>query len=289
VALLALWCCLGEASGGTISAKGSDTLVILMQRWAAGYAVAHPETRLQVTGGGTGVGLAALQNRTTDLATASRRIKAREVEGCVRAFGRRPTEYKVALDGLCIYVHESNPLSELSLDQLESIFTGRVRNWREVGGAEASITVYSRENSSGAYGFFKEHVLRGADFGAATQTMPGTAALSQAVARDKLGIGYGGAAFGGGVKCLSLRRARGEPAVAPTRESVMAGRYPIWRYLYIYVNPDLDRGEVAAFLGWIRSAEGQRCVEAVGYYPLPPEDAPPAALADRLSARVVRE
>lgn len=279
----------GPVTAGTITVKGSDTLVILLQRWAAEYSALQPRTRLQITGGGTGVGLAALQNRTTDLATASRPIKAREVEGCVRAFGRRPVEYKVALDGLCIYVNERNLVRELSLDQLEDIFTGRVRNWAQVGGADAPITIYSRENSSGAYGFFKERVLRGADFAAAAQTMPGTAALSQAIARDPRGIGYGGAAFGGGVKHLALRRDATSAAVAPTPETVMQGSYPIWRYLYIYVNPALDHGELAAFLGWIRSEAGQRCIEEVGYFPLPPADSPPVPWSARRAPQAPRD
>lgn len=270
-----MWGC-ARATSETITIKGSDTLVVALQRWAAEYSRLHPEPRIQVTGGGTGVGLAALQNRTTDLASASRRIHAREVEHCVRRFGWRPVEYPVALDGLCIYVHADNPVRDLSLDQLERIFTGQVRNWREVGGPDAPITVYSRENSSGAYGFFKDRVLRGADFAAATQTMPGTAALSEAIARDPQGIGYGGAAFGGEARRLALRREAGQPAVAPTRASVMSGEYPIWRYLYLYVSPAQDRGHIAAFLDWIRSDPGQHLLEELGYYPLPPADAPPA-------------
>src|SRR5690606_25534949 len=110
-----------------------DTLVILAQKWAEIYMQQHPETKIQVTGGGSGIGFAALQNRTTDLANASRKIKAKEIEACVRAFGKRPTEYKVALDGLSIYVNEANPIQELSIDQIDGIFSGRIKNWKQVG------------------------------------------------------------------------------------------------------------------------------------------------------------
>ncbi len=258
-----------SARAGNITAKGSDTLVILAQKWAETYMSSHPSTRIQVTGGGSGTGFAALQNQTTDLANASRKIKAAEIEACVRNFGKRPTEYKVCLDGLSVYVNESNSLKELTIDQLAGIFGGKITNWKQVGGPDVPITVYSRENSSGTYEFFKEHVLKGKDFAASAQTMPGTAALLQAVGRDKGGIGYGGAAYGAGARHISLKAEQDSPAIEPTEETVVNGTYPLWRHLYIYVNPALDKGEIAAYLNWIRSDAGQKIVKDVGYYPLP--------------------
>lgn len=254
---------------GTITAKGSDTLVILAQKWAEVYMGKNPETKIQVTGGGTGTGFAALQNKTTDLCNASRKIKAKEITACVEAFGKRPTEYKVALDGLSVYVHESNKIPALSLEELEGIFTGQIKNWKEVGGEDAPIVVYSRENSSGTYEFFKEHVLKGKDFAASAQTMPGTAAVLQGIAKDKNAIGYGGAAYGAGARHIKVSATKGGEAVEPTEENVVKGTYPIWRHLFIYVNPALDKGEVAAYLKWIRGDEGQKLVKDVGYYPLP--------------------
>ncbi|HSH94442.1 MAG TPA: phosphate ABC transporter substrate-binding protein, partial [Roseimicrobium sp.] len=234
-----------SAQAGNITAKGSDTLVILAQKWAEVYMGKTPGTTVQVTGGGSGTGFAALQNKTTDLANASRKIKAKEIEACIKAFGKRPTEYKVCLDGLSVYVSASNPVKELSLSQLEGIFTGKIKNWSEVGGPSAPITVYSRENSSGTYEFFKEHVLKNKDFVASAQTMPGTAAVLQAVAKDANGIGYGGAAYGEGAKHVGVKPDDASPAVEPSEENVLSGKYPIWRYLYVYVNPALDKGEVA--------------------------------------------
>jgi phosphate transport system substrate-binding protein len=261
----------GSALAQNITVKGSDTMVILAQKWAEVYMQKNPSVKIQVTGGGTGTGFAALQNQTTDLCNASRKIRAKEIDSCVRAFGKRPTEHKVALDGLSVYVHESNPIGELSIPQLEGIFTGKIRNWKELGGADAPIVLYSRENSSGTYEFFKEHVLKGKDFAAAAQTMPGTAAVLQAVAKERNGIGYGGAAYGQGAKHLKVKKDDSSPAIDPTEENIMNGSYPIWRHLFIYVNPALERGALAEYLRWIRSNEGQAVVKDIGYFPLPPQ------------------
>lgn len=259
-----------SALAGTITVKGSDTLVILAQKWAEIYMGQHSNVKIQVSGGGSGTGFAALQNQTTDLCNASRKAKAAEVAKCVTVFGgKRPTEYKVALDGLSVYVNAENPVKELTLGQLKDIFSGKVKNWKDVGGADMPITVYSRENSSGTYEFFKEHVLQGQDFAASAQTMPGTASILQAVAKDKNGIGYGGAAYGAGAKHLLVKKDETSPGVEPSEENVLNGTYPIWRHLYVYVNPALDKGEIAAYLKWIRSDEGQKIVKDVGYYPLP--------------------
>src|SRR6185503_8299172 len=177
------------------------------------YMGKHPGAKIQVTGGGSGIGFAALQNNSTDLANASRKIKAAEIAECIKAFGKRPTEYKVALDGLSVYVHADNPIKELSLEQLMMIFTGKIKNWKDVGGSDSPITVYSRENSSGTYEFFKENVLKGKDFVSSAQTMPGTAAVLQAVAKDKNGIGYGGAAYGAGAKHLAVKETESSAAI----------------------------------------------------------------------------
>jgi phosphate transport system substrate-binding protein len=269
-ALLAMVTLMMTASSrADITVKGSDTMVILAQKWAEVYMGKSAGTKIQVTGGGTGTGFAALQNQTTDLCNASRKIKARENEACIKAFKKRPTEHSVAIDGLSVYVSADNPLKEISVQQLEDIFTGKIKNWKEVGGNDLPITVYSRENSSGTYEFFKDHVLKGKDFAANAQTMPGTAAVLQAVAKDKNGIGYGGAAYGAGAKHLAVKADDGSPAVEPTEENVVGQKYPIWRHLFIYVNPALDKGEVAAYLKWIRSDEGQKIVKDVGYFPLP--------------------
>src|SRR5258707_516524 len=212
---------------GSITVKGSDTLLILAQKWAETYMGKHPEVKIQVSGGGSGIGFAALQNQTTDLCDASRKAKAAEIANCLKAFGARPTEYKVALDGLSVYVNPENPLKELTVAQVGDIFTGKIKNWKEVGGPDAPITIYSRENSSGTYEFFKEHVLKGKDFASSAQTMPGTAAILQAVSKDKNGIGYGGAAYGAGAKHLSIKKDDNSPAIETTQNTILQGTYPI--------------------------------------------------------------
>ena len=254
---------------GKITVKGSDTLLILAQKWSEVYMTNHPETRIQVTGGGSGIGIVALQYKSTDLCDASRLMNADEIANCIAVFRKRPTEYKVALDGLSVFVNRDNPLNEITIEQLERLFTGKIQNWKELGGSDAPITVYNRENTSGTHEFFKEHVLDGADFVVTAQTMPGTKLLLQAVARDKNGIGYGGAAYGVGAKALRISKVEGSPAVAPTEENVVNGTYPLRRYLYVYLNPAIDKGEIAAYLNWIRSDEGQKIVKEVGYFPLP--------------------
>jgi phosphate transport system substrate-binding protein len=260
---------IGNAARADVTVKGSDTMVILAQKWAENYMSKTPGVKIQVTGGGSGVGMAALQNQSTDIANSSRKIRAAEIANCVKSFRRRPLEYKVAMDGLSVYLHESNPVGELSLEQLRLIFTGKTKNWKEVGGPDAKITVYSRENSSGTYEFFKDNVLLGRDFAASAQTMQGTAAVLQAVAKDKNGIGYGGAAYGAGAKHIKVKKDDNSPAIEPTEETVINGTYPIWRYLYVYLNPDIDKGDVAAYLRWMRSDDGQKVVKDVGYFPLP--------------------
>ena len=259
-----------SAWAGNITVKGSDTLVVLAQKWAEVYGSQHTNTHISVSGGGTGTGFAALQNQTTDLCDASRKAKSAEIANCMKVFGgKRPTEYKVALDGLSIYVNAENPVKELTVAQVGDMFSGKIKNWKEVGGADMPVTLYSRENSSGTYDFFKEHVLEGKDFAANAQSMPGTAAILQAIGKDKTGIGYGGAGYGAGAKHLAMKKDESSPAIEPSEETVVNGTYPIWRYLYVYVNPALDKGEIAAYLNWIRSDDGQKVVKDVGYFPLP--------------------
>ena len=252
-----------------ITVKGSDTMVILAQKWAETYMAAHKGTTIQVTGGGTGTGFAALQNNTTDLCNASRPIKKDEVLNCVKAFKAKPKEYKVALDGISVYVSAKNPVNELTMAQVSDIFLGKITNWKQVGGADAGITLYSRENSSGTYEFFKEHVLEKKDFAASAQTMPGTAAVLQAVAKDEFGIGYGGAAYGDGAKHLMIKKDEASKGVEPSEATVQSGEYPISRSLFIYVNPAVDKDGINAYLNWITSPEGQKVVKDVGYFPMP--------------------
>ena len=254
-----------------ITVKGSDTMVILGQRWAEVFMGKTKGVTVQVTGGGSGVGIAALINGTTDIAEASRPMKPKEIEDLKAKRGKDALELPVAVDGLAVYVHASNPIGELTLQQLKAIYTGAVKNWKEVGGNDERIILYSRENSSGTYVYFKEHVLENADYFPTAQTLPGTAAVINAVAKDRRGIGYGGIAYGEGVKHLKVKKDASSPGMEPSMENVLANKYPISRYLYWYLAGQ-PAGDLKAFAEWVVSKEGQEVVEKVGYYPLNEKD-----------------
>jgi phosphate transport system substrate-binding protein len=231
---------------------------------------------VQVTGGGSGTGIAALINGTTDIAESSRPMKDKE-KGDVKARrGKEVLELPVAVDGLAVYVHESNPITELTLQQTKAIYTGAIKNWKEVGGKDERILLYSRENNSGTYAYFKEHVLENGDFYPTAQTLPGTAAVINAVAKDRRGIGYGGIAYGKGIKHLRMKKDANSPAVDPTLENVLQAKYPISRYLYWYFAGP-PTGDVKKLADWVLSTDGQKVVENVGYYPLNEKDRAAAA------------
>lgn len=263
------------AQGAALSIKGSDTMVILAQRWAEAYMAGHAGTVVQVSGGGSGTGLAALVNGTTDIATSSRPINEREVGQLQTERHAAAHETRVALDALAIYVHRDNPITSLSLEQLSAIYRGEITNWSAVGGPDGPIVLYSRENNSGTYAYFKEHVLGGADFATTAQTLPGTAAVINAVSHDAHGIGYGGIGYAEGVRTVPVAATTGGEAIAPTLENATSGRYPIARFLNFYTAGE-PTGTAASFIEWVLSADGQRLIEAVGFYPLPAAGAAPA-------------
>ena len=254
-------------AGRGITVKGSDTMVILGQRWAEQYMNQNRGQIVQVTGGGSGTGIAALINGTTDICQASRPMKQDEKLKLRDRYQTMGVEIPVAKDGLSVFVNEANPVKDLTLDQLKQIYTGAVTNWKQVGGKDATIILYGRENSSGTYGFFKDHVLDGRDFAASCQTLPGTAAVVNAVSRDPNGIGYGGAAYTKGVRDCAVRKDGKSPAVMPTAATVHDGSYPLTRYLYFCLRKPAQ-GDVKKFIDWVLSPAGQKLASEVGYYPL---------------------
>jgi phosphate transport system substrate-binding protein len=254
------------ATAGTITVKGSDTMVILAQRWAEEYMKKNPGKKVQVTGGGSGTGIAALINGTTDIADASRAMKDDEKAKVRDRYNILPEEIAVAKDGVAIYVNAANPITQITPEQLQSIYVGDVTNWKEVGGADAPIVLYSRENSSGTYVFFKEHVLKNADYAPNAQTLPGTAAVVNAVAKEKNGIGYGGAAYAKGVKELKVLGADGQGWL-PNADNVKSGKYPLSRPLFMYTRGKAS-GEAKDFVEYCLSPAGQAIVTQVGYYPI---------------------
>jgi len=251
-----------------ISVKGSDTMVILGQRWAETYMKEKPGVTIQVTGGGSGTGIAALINGGTDVCESSRPMKDKEKDDLKAKRSADAIETKVALDALAVYVNAKSPLQEISIPQLAKIYLGDAKNWKDVGGPDHAIILYGRENNSGTYGYFKEHVLANKDFAAATQTLAGTSAVVNAVKGDESGIGYGGIAYLEGIRALKLKKDDASPAVAPSLETAQNGSYPISRYLYFYTVGE-PQGTVKKLVDWVLAAEGQKVIGEVGYYPLP--------------------
>ena len=273
-----------EMQKTVITVKGSDTMVNLSQKWAEEYMKLHPEVSIQVTGGGSGTGIASLLNKTTELANASREMKSSEMEDA-KSKGVTPVRYDVALDGIAIIVHPGNKIKELTVKQLSDIFAGNITNWKQAGGEDMPITLYGRENSSGTYEFFKDHVLgkdasgKQVDYSPATQVLQGTAALGEAVARDKKGIGYGGVGYfaeRNDVKILPIKKDKDAPAITPADngkvnyDAIWSGDYSISRYLYCYTNGEAS-GKLKDFIDFIVSDAGQNVVKSMEYIPLPPK------------------
>ncbi len=254
------------AAAGPVTVKGSDTMVILAQRWAEDYMKKNPSKKVQVTGGGSGTGIAALVNGTTDVADASRAMKDDEKAKVRDRYNVLPTEIAVAKDGVAIYVNDGNPVSQLTPEQLKGIYTGDVTNWKQVGGSDAPIVLYSRENSSGTYVFVKEQVLKNEDYASNAQTLPGTAAVVNAVAKEKNGIGYGGAAYAKGVKEVKIVGTDGQ-AYTPSADNVKSGKYPLSRPLFMYTRGK-PAGEAKEFIDFCLSPAGQAIVTQVGYFPI---------------------
>jgi phosphate transport system substrate-binding protein len=250
-----------------ITVRGSDTMVAIGQKWAEIYMMKFPDATIQVNGGGSGTGISALANRIADICQSSRPMKKREKEIIKSKYGRDVIEIPVAKDGIVIYVHESNPLSEITIEQMKSIYTGKTKNWKAFGWEDKEIIIYGRENSSGTYEFFKKRVLDGNDFDAQVQTLPGTGAIANAVAQDKYSIGYGGIAYSRGIKFLAAKDSPDSPAVTASETTISNSTYPISRDLYFYMVKE-PQGRTKDFIDWILSDEGQSIAVEEGYFPV---------------------
>lgn len=276
-AALALFAASSPARADGITVKGSDTMVVLAQRWAEEYMKKHPEVKIQVTGGGSGTGIAALINGTTDFANSSRKIKSEE-KASIESSKKKVFELPVALDALSVVVHKDNPVKALSLTEIGKIYSGYINNWKQVGGPDHAIIRYSRESNSGTYSFVKDEVLKGRDYAADCQTMNGTSEVADAVARDPYGIGYGGVAYFAKIaalRILAIKKTDSGPAVSPIGADgrpdfkvVYSHDYGLYRYLYMYAS-EQPTGPKKAYLDWILGPEGQKIVDEVEYVPLP--------------------
>ncbi len=258
-----------SATAANITMKGSDTMVRLGQRWAEEYMKKNPNSVIQVSGGGSGTGIAALFNGTTDICMASRDMKPKEYQDA-KAKNLGVTRISVSLDGIAIFLNKENPVNDLSIPQLRAIYTGELTNWKEVGGPDATIILYGRENNSGTYAYFKEHVLQEDDFADRCQTLPGTASVVNALTKDPKGIGYGGIAWATTVKHAGVKATDTTAAIHPTTEAVSKGEYPISRELYFFLRGE-PSVEVKNFINWTLSPEGQKVAESADYIPLSAE------------------
>jgi len=268
-----LACAACQRSGqNTIQVKGSDTMVNLGQAWAEKYMAEHAGEFVAVTGGGSGTGFSSLVSGTCDCAMSSRNIKDKEI-ALANKRGVYPYEIVVALDGLAVVVNPKNPVDRLTMDQLAGIFSGKLSNWKEVGGTDERIVVLSREVNSGTHVYFKEHVLRKNDKKSKEEFSPGALMLSssQAIADEVAGnsaaIGYYGMGYiSDKHKPVSIAKDTESPYVAPTIENVIGGSYPISRPLLMYTNGP-PQGLIKKFIDFALSAEGQKIVRATDFVP----------------------
>ena len=247
--------------------KGSDTVLPVAQQTAERFMALNPDARITVTGGGTGVGISALLDGTTDIAMASRPIKFSE-KMKVKSAGKEVEEVIVAYDALAVVVHPSNPVKQLTRQQLEDIFRGKVTNWQQVGGDDRKIVVYSRETSSGTYEFFKESALKNKNYMSSILSMPATGAIIQSVKQTKGAIGYIGLAYlNRYVKPLAVSYDGGEHYAVPSVETAADGSYPIVRPLYYYYDATKEQ-TVSSFISYALSPEGQKSVLEQGFVPV---------------------
>lgn len=244
--------------------KGSDTVLPLSQKEAESYMKTNPSATITVTGGGSGVGLSSLIAGTTDIAQASRKIKFSEKQK-LQENGKTAKEVIIAYDALAVVVHPTNKVSQLTREQLEGIFTGKIKNWKEVGGDDMKIIPYARETSSGTYEFFRESVLKNKNFMNGIMSMPATGAIIQSVSQTKGAIGYVGLAYlNKDVKALKASYDQGRTYIQPSVANAKNKTYPIVRPLYYYYEAKSET-KVKPFIDYILSTDGQKIVSEIGF------------------------
>jgi phosphate transport system substrate-binding protein len=270
---------------GSLSSVGSDTMNNMMTLWAETLRKFYPNVKVQVEGKGSSTAPPALIAGTAQFGPMSRQMRATEIDQFEAKYGYKPTELKTSYDALAVYVHKDNPIEKLTLAQVEAIFSkGRKRGykqnittWGQLGltgdWANRPISLYGRNSASGTYGFFKEHTLKNGDFKDTVKEQPGSASVVQGVTEDRFGIGYSGIGYRtSGVKAVPLAETEKGPYSSGSYEDVTSGKYPLWRYLYIYVNKAPGRPMdplIAEFTKLMYSKEGQEAVVKDGYMPLP--------------------
>lgn len=274
VAVVFLLAIAGCGRQETIKIKGSDTMVNLGQAWAEAYMEKHPEASISVTGGGSGVGIAALISGDADITQSSRGMKPEEIEEA-KMRGRDPKEFIVARDGLSVIVNPKNPVGRLTIGQLSDIYTGKLTNWKQLGGKDAPIVALSRDRSSGTHVFFLEHVVRKGnakgpeEYGKKCLMQISSQSIADEVSRNENAIGYVGMGYvkHGSHKTILVAKDEKSPYIEPTTENVLKGTYPIARPLYLYT-PKEPSGTVKGYIDFVLSDEGQKIVADQEFVPV---------------------
>ncbi len=265
-----------------IQNTGSDTMVNLAQAWAEEYAKERPDVSVEVSGGGSGTGIAALIAGTVDVANCSREMEPQEIEQAKTRTGKTPTEFTIGYDALAVYVNRSNPLNEITLEQLAEVYgeNGKTTKWSQLGlqvpggpGNDEIIRV-GRQNSSGTYVYFRETILgKGRDYKLGSRDMHGSKDVVELVSKTPAAIGYSGMGYATPeVKMLRVAKKKGDTAYAPTVENALNHTYPIARKLYMYTLGE-PTGETRKYIEWVHSEIGQKIVAQTGYVPLPKTEA----------------
>jgi phosphate transport system substrate-binding protein len=281
---------------GTINSIGSDTLNNLMTLWAEGFRKQYPNVKIQVEGKGSSTAPPALIENTAQLGPMSRTMKSSEIDAFEGKFGYPPTAYPVAVDALALFVNKDNPVAGVTIAEVDALFsksrrqghTTDLTRWGQLGHrgdwVNAPVSLYGRNSASGTYGFFKEHALKNGDFKDQVKEQPGSASVVQGISEDRYGIGYSGIGYStSGVRMVPLAAKPGQPFIEPTHANTKNGTYPLWRYLYIYVNQAPGKPLspiVKEFLAYVYSKEGQSDVLRDGYFPVP------GALAEKQLAKI---
>jgi phosphate transport system substrate-binding protein len=257
----------------SLQIKGSDTMVNLGQAWAEAYMKQNPGTSIAVTGGGSGTGISAMVNNTCDIAEVSREMKESEI-ALVESKGFTPKKIIVALDGLAVVVNPANKISELAIAQLADVFTGKIKNWKELGGHDAKIVLLSREVNSGTHVYFKEHVLRHGkadgkeEFASEALLLSSSQAIADEVSQNLDAIGYYGMGYiTAKEKALKISKEKNAPAISPTMDNVISGAYPISRPLLMYSKGE-PKGLVKSFIDYVLSPAGQEIVKKLDFVPV---------------------
>jgi phosphate transport system substrate-binding protein len=270
---------------GSLSSVGSDTMNNMMTLWAETLRKFYPSVKVQVEGKGSSTAPPALIAGTAQFGPMSRPMRATEIDQFEAKYGYKPTELKTSYDALAVYVHKDNPIEKLTLAQVEAVFSKsrkrgykqNITTWGQLGltgdWANRPISLYGRNSASGTYGFFKEHTLKNGDYKDTVKEQPGSASVVQGITEDRFGIGYSGIGYRtSGVKAVALAETDKGPFSSGSYEDVTSGKYPLWRFLYIYVNKAPGRPLdpiVAEFAKLMYSREGQEAVVKDGYMPLP--------------------